>query len=257
MNAAKYIYLLQPQYMVALMLCAASAMAPAASAQEPDPPAAGKALASREREFLDNLFAYLNMAASRSDDLRPLTQAERNRLFGKSLINPLWYAKGAASAGQNLLKHDPKEWELGASGYLKRYGDIMGQYAIRKTVMFGFESLLHEDNRYFPSRRRGFWRRTGYALSSGILAQHDNGKRYPSVSLLVGYASGSYLSRFWQPEGSRTVGDAGVSFGIAMGWNIGLGVVKEFLPDILRPLTKNRRTDAAYTAPIPNPESNR
>jgi hypothetical protein len=253
----KYHYLLQPQYMVKVTLIAALVMTPAASAQEANPSAAGSTLATRERKFSDNLFAYLNVAASRSDSFRPLTQAERNRLFGKSLINPLWYAKGAASAGQNLLKHDPREWELGASGYLKRYGDIMGQYAIRKTVVFGFESLLHEDNRYFPSRKRGFWRRTGYALSSGILAQHDNGKRYPSVSLLVGYASGSYLSRFWQPEGSRTVGDAAVSFGIAMGWNIGLGVVKEFLPDILRPLTKSRRTDAVYTAPVLNPERTR
>ncbi len=66
---------------------------------------------------------------------------------------------------------------------------------------FGLESALHEDNRYFQSGKKRFWRRAGYALSSGILAGHDNGKLYPSVSGLVGYASGAYLSRFWQPEG--------------------------------------------------------
>ena len=103
--------------------------------------------------------------------------------------------------------------------------------------MFGMESALHEDNRYFPSRKKGFWRRTGYGLSSGILARHDNGKRYPSVSLLGGFAGGAYLSRFWQPEGYRSVGDAAVSFGVSVGWNIAFGVVKEFLPDMMRPIT--------------------
>ena len=59
--------------------------------------------------------------------------------------------------------------------------------------MFGLESLLHEDNRYFGSQKKGFWPRTGYALTGGILARHDNGKRYPSVSLLTGYASGAFI----------------------------------------------------------------
>jgi hypothetical protein len=49
------------------------------------------------------------------------------------------------------------------------------------------------------------------------------------------------LSRFWQPPGFRTVGDAAVSFGLSMGWNIGFGVVKEFLPDMMRPIMQRRK----------------
>jgi hypothetical protein len=56
-------------------------------------------------------------------------------------------------------------------------------------------------------------------------------------------ASGAYLSRFWQPAGNRSVGDAAVSFGTSMAWNIAVGVVKEFLPDMLRPLTKRAQHD--------------
>ncbi len=58
------------------------------------------------------------------------------------------------------------------------------------------------------------------------------------ASALIGFASGAYLSRFWQPAGERSVRDAASSFGISMGWNISFGVVKEFLPDRLRPLMK-------------------
>jgi hypothetical protein len=185
------------------------------------------------------LYSYLNMAwPKKTTDYQPFTQNERNKLNGKSMVTPDLYLKGAFSAGQNQWKDKPPEWEQGASGYGKRYADIMGQYAIQKTTTFGLESLLHEDNRYFNSGKKGFWPRTGYALKSSILARHDNGKRYPSVSLLTGYASGSFLSRSWQPASSNTAGDGAVSFGISMGWNIGFSMVKEFLPDMLGPFTK-------------------
>ena len=193
----------------------------------------------RSSGFMSYVMGYLNMAnQGESREFHPLTQKERNQIFTKSLINPIWYLKIAGSAGKNQMSDQPGEWEQGASGYGKRFADIMGQYAIRKTVMFGFEGLLHEDNRYFPSGKRGFLPRAGYALSSGFLARHDNGKRYPSASLLTGFASGAYLSRLWQPESTRSAGDAATSFGISMGWNIGFGMLKEFLPDMLWPLTK-------------------
>jgi hypothetical protein len=177
-------------------------------------------------------------STKKATDFRPLTQKERSQLYGKSLVNPIWYLKGAFSAGQNQWKDTPPEWAQGASGYGRRYADIMGQYAIQKTTTFGLESLLHEDNRYFGSGRKGFWPRTSYALKSSILARHDNGKRYPSVSLVAGYASGAFLSRPWQPPSNDTAGDGAVSFGISMGWNVGFSMVKEFLPDMLGPFTK-------------------
>jgi hypothetical protein len=191
--------------------------------------------------LLKDVFDYLNVAnQGKTVAFQPLSQEERNHNFTHSLINPIWYVKGAFSAGSNQFSDTPREWEQGMSGYGKRFGDIMGQYAIRKTVTYGFESLLHEDNRYFGSGKKGFWPRTGYALSSGIMARHDNGKRYPSVSLLIGYASGAYLSRFWQPASTDSVGDAASSFGISMGWNIGFGVIKEYMPDMLRPFMKKK-----------------
>jgi hypothetical protein len=204
-----------------------------------------KAAAGSPERVIDSVFAYLNMASTvgKTATFKPLTQAERNRLFGISLVNPVWYAKGAISAAQNQFTDTPSAWEQGASGYGKRYADIMGQYAIRKTVTFGMESLMHEDNRYFPSGKPGFWPRTGYALSCGLLARGDDGRRHLSASLLVGMASGAYLSRFWQPAGNRSAGDAAVSFGASMAWNMAVGVVKEFLPDMLRPLTRRAQRD--------------
>ena len=229
-----------------VMVALALATVPHAFCQDSEasqPEGSGKKSVSA---VVDKVMDYLNVAnQGKLRVFQPLNQKERNHMYARSLINPIWYLKGAASAGVNQWRDKPQEWEQGASGYGKRFADIMGQYAINKTVTFGFESLLHEDNRYFQSGKIGFWPRMGYALSSGILARHDNGKRYPSASLLLGFWSGAYLSRFWQPPSESSIGDAASSFGISMGWNIGLGVVKEYLPGMLRPLMKGTSKDTS------------
>lgn len=188
------------------------------------------------------LFDYLDMAGTQlASDFRPLDQRERNAIFTNSLVNPLWYLKGAVSGAQDQRSAKPMEWEQGASGYGKRVGNIMGQYAVQRTATFGLSSLLREDNRYFGSGKKGFWGRSGYALSSAVLARHDNGKRYPSVSQAAGFAAGAFVSRLWLPPGSSSARDAAVSLGISMGYHLLTCELKEFLPDLIRTMTKGRR----------------
>jgi hypothetical protein len=186
-----------------------------------------------------SVFNLLNMAGTeKSKQFHPLTQAERNRLYFSTMINPLSFARCAFSAGVDHANDKPFEWEQGASGYGKRFANILGQYSIQRTVTYGLGSVLHEDTRYFNSGKQGFWPRTGYALSSGILARHDDGTRHISISQLGGVAAGAFLARTWLPPSQHSAGDAAVSFGITMASNIGFGVVKEFLPDLLRPFRK-------------------
>ena len=190
---------------------------------------------------LDFLFNYLNMAGVRkASEFRPLSQGERTHIYLKTMVNPLGYIKAGFSAGIDQWKDKPSEWEQGASGYGKRFVNIVGQYSIQRTVTFGLASTFHEDNRYFNSGKTGLWSRTGYAVASGILARHDNGRRYVSISQLGGVAAGAFLSRSWQPPSQRSVGDGAVSFGITMGSNMGFSVLKEFLPDLGRVIAKKQ-----------------
>jgi hypothetical protein len=191
------------------------------------------------------LFNYLNMAGTtKASDFRPLTEKERAHLYLETMVNPLGYIKAGFSAGINQWTDKPKEWEQGASGYGKRFGDIVGQYSIQRTVTFGVASVLHEDNRYFNSGKTGFWPRTRYAVSSGILARHDDGRRHISVSQLSGVAAGAFLSRYWQPPSQDSPGNGAVSFGITMASNMGFSVVKEFLPDLGRAIMKRSKNSA-------------
>ncbi|HEV2732861.1 MAG TPA: hypothetical protein VGV15_22755 [Terriglobales bacterium] len=191
---------------------------------------------------INNLFNYLNMAGTaKASEFQLLTQSERTQIYLKTMVNPLGYLKAGFSAGIDQRKDKPSEWEQGASGYGKRFANIVGQYSIQRTVTFSLGSVLHEDNRYFNSGKKGLWSRTGYALASGILARHDDGSRHLSISQLGGVAAGAFLSRSWQPSSQHSPGDGAVSFGISMASNMGFGVVKEFLPDLGRAITNKRK----------------
>src|SRR6185437_8399367 len=205
-------------------------------------PASSETNSSMVSKSIGHLFNYLNMAGTtKASDFQPLTQKERTQLYMKTMVNPLGYLKAGFSAGIDQWKDKPSEWEQGASGYGKRFGNILGQYSIQRTVTFGLGSALHEDNRYFNSGKMGVWSRTGYAAASGILARHDDGSLHLSFSQVGGVAAGAFLSRYWQPSSQHSAGDGAVSFGITMASNVGFGVVKEFLPDLGRAITNKRK----------------
>lgn len=188
------------------------------------------------------LFNYLNMAGTaKASEFRSLTHHERTQIYLKTMVNPLGYLKAGFSAGIDQWKDKPSEWEQGASGYGKRFANILGQYSIQRTVTFSLGSVLHEDNRYFNSGKKRLWSRTVYAVASGILARHDDGSRHVSVSQLGGVAAGAFLSRLWQPPSQHSPADGAVSFGITMASNMGFSVVKEFLPDLGRAITNKRK----------------
>ena len=195
---------------------------------------------------VDYVLNYLNMAGTeKASEFRPLTQHERTRLYLKTMANPLGYLKAGLSAGIDQLNDKPSEWEQGASGYGKRFANIVAQYSIQRTVTLGLDSVLHEDNRYFNSGKKGFWPRTGYAVTSGLLARHDDGTRHLSISQIGGVAAGAFISRSWQPPSQHSAGDGAVSFGISMASNMGFSVVKEFLPDLARAITNKRKKHAS------------
>ena len=179
--------------------------------------------------------------AQQASNFRPLSQQERNHLYLRSMVNPLSFVRVASSAGIDQAKDKPEEWEQGASGYGKRFANIFSQYSIQRTVTYGLSSALHEDNRYFNSGKKEFWPRVGYALASGILARRDDRTRRFSISQIGGVAAGAFVARAWLPPSQSSFADGAESLAITTGTNIGFGVVKEFLPDLVRPLTRKHK----------------
>jgi hypothetical protein len=209
-------------------------------------PAEAQPTANRAVSALEN---YLNMAGSRTaKDFRPLTRDERIDLYLKSLVNPWGFAKAAASGAIDHLRNKPEEWGQGWGPYGERVANVEGQYLVQKTVTYLISAPLHEDNRYFGSGKHGVWPRVGYALETSLMARHDNGNLYVSVSQLTGVAAGAFAARLWLPPSQKDAGNAAISFGITMGANAGFSVVKEFLPDIVRRVRRDKTGNSTVSS---------
>ena len=94
-------------------------------------------------------------------------------------------------------------------------------------------------------------RRILYAPKSSVMARGNDGNQHVSISQVGSIAGASFISRLWQPSTNNSAGDGAVSFGIGMGVNAGLSVLREFLPDLTRHvfLRNPQNTRRAPTSP--------
>ncbi len=197
-------------------------------------PALDTSAAPSQNKATSSLFYFLIMSGKTQDQFRPLTQKERAEAYAKGLFSPFHFVTAAGSAAISQWKDVPPAWGQGAEGFGLRFGNYFAKQTIQRTLRWGGEAALHEDNRYFGSGKHGVWARTKYAVVSSVLARHDDGKQYFSFSQLGSTAGASFLSRTWQPSTDNSAADGARSFGISMGTNAGLNVLREFLPDMMR-----------------------
>ena len=200
----------------------------ASASESAEAPSHNKAKAS--------LFYFLVMSGKTQDEFQPLTQSQRTDAYMRGLFSPFLLVNAGFSAGVTQAQDVPHSWGQGAEGYGRRIGNYFAKQTLARTLRWGGESVLHEDNRYFQSGKKGVWARTKYALASGVLARHDDGKQYFSYSRLGSTAGTAFISRTWQPSTDNSPADGARSFGISMGTNAGSNIIREFLPDILRAL---------------------
>jgi hypothetical protein len=168
--------------------------------------------------------------ARMSEDFVPMTRSERAATAIASFTSPTPYFYTAIRAGINQGIDRPKEWGQGVEGYSLRYGSIYGEYFISQFFEQAVAYKLHEDNRYFGSGKRNVAARFAYAVSSALLARHDDRSRWPSISAIGGAATAAFVSRTWQPRSATTWGDGAVSFGLTIGTRMGINVLREFSP---------------------------
>lgn len=115
----------------------------------------------------------------------------------------------------------------------ERYGSDLAYNGIRQTISYGASIVFHEDTRYFASRRRGFWHRTGYALLSTFTARHPGGEQSFSISSVTGVAGASAISSIWGPDSWKGAHNIAENAGISFGSTAALNIIREFLPNHL------------------------
>ena len=164
----------------------------------------------------------------------PMTQAERNRHYLRSLVSPLAVVAAAAGSGISHWRDTPSEWKQGGAAYGRRIANSYAYHIMRQTMMFGASSVLDEDNRYLPFAGSGAKARLKYSIESTFLARRHDGSRRFSYSRIGATLGEAALSRTWQPHSTSTPPNVASSFGIAIAVDVGFNVAREFVPFLRR-----------------------
>jgi hypothetical protein len=162
-----------------------------------------------------------------------LTEKKRFELYVVSTVGPVPLVAEAVGAGISQWDNSPKEWGQGWDAYGQRYGSNLAYNAVRQTITYGTSAIFHEDNRYFASKKSGFWPRFGYAVLCTVTAQHPDGRRTFSVSSVTGVMGAAAISTMWEPGSMKGIGNMAEAAGISFATTAGFNVFREFVSDVL------------------------
>jgi hypothetical protein len=149
----------------------------------------------------------------------------------------------AAFAGLDQGRDSPKEWGQSSRGYLNRWGTQRGQFQIGAFCAFGADTVFHEDPRFFPSGKHGFWLRTAYVAINTVTARSDRGTRMPAFGNYAAAIGGGFFPSAWLPPSASSLDDSlkrsaailGMNAGINMGIEFGTDNRRFFHNKLLRP----------------------
>src|ERR1700686_2455366 len=115
----------------------------------------------------------------------------------------------------------------------KRFGATLADTESRRFIQtYALSTILHQDPRYFPSRKRMLMARVWYATTRVVITRNDNGNSEFNTSEFLGALLSSALQNAYYPREDRTFGDTMNRFGGALGSDAITDLLREFTPDM-------------------------
>jgi hypothetical protein len=178
-----------------------------------------------------------------AENIPPLTSGEKFKVVGRSLIDPSEFVLIGFVAGLGQASNSDPSYGQGAQGYGKRYATAYADNAIENFMASAaLPSLLHQDPRYYQLGRGGFLRRTGHAISRVVMTRSDFGRSQFNYSEVFGAGVAAAISTYsYHPESERGVGTVISVWGTQIGWDVGTYMIKEFWPDLRRKHHRNQQ----------------
>ena len=177
-------------------------------------------------------------AQTQPGSLPPISAGDKFRIHALRVITPDKWLGWAAYSGLQQLRNDPHEWGPNISGYGRRVAANAGFTTVRNVLGFGLDSTLHEDPRYYKSRRGGIRSRTVDALRQVLICHTDNGgERFAFSRFASAYATG-FIATAWMPKSASSAGDALINGTLSLIGDAGANVFLEFWPDIKKRLRR-------------------
>ena len=178
-----------------------------------------------------------------AENIPPLTSGDKFKVVGRSLIDPSEFVLIGFVAGLGQASNSNPSYGQGAQGYGKRYATAYADNAIENFMASAaLPSLLHQDPRYYQLGHGGFLRRTGHAISRVVMTRSDSGQSQFNYSEVFGAGMAAAISTYsYHPESERGVGTVISVWGTQIGWDVGTYMLKEFWPDLRRKHHRNQQ----------------
>jgi hypothetical protein len=165
---------------------------------------------------------------------------DKLRYHARAIYTPFALAGTAAYAGILQELNAPKEWGEGAPAYGRRVVSTEGATVIHTVLAFGLDTTLHQDPRYFHSRRQGLFRRMADAARGTFMTRTDTGGETVSTWRLGSAYGEAFLSNLWYPNRLDTARLGFLQGSVRVGFDLIANLSSEFWPDIRKKLLRRR-----------------
>lgn len=158
-------------------------------------------------------------------------------LFRQNTLEPVTFVGAGLNSAIDQAQNSDPSFGQGMAGYGKRYGAALADSASSDFFhTFLFPSLFRQDPRYYRRLEGNRGERLGHALSHTFIARGDSGRNMFNFSEWLGTASSTALANTYHPGNARGIAPAASRMGISLGTDMGLDVMREFWPEIVRKL---------------------
>ena len=145
-------------------------------------------------------------------------------------------------AWKTWVTNDPAEWGKGLDGYARRYATREFEVIVANGVEAGVGAIWGEDPRYFRLDHGSLNARIRHAIISSYMTHRRDGSRGPAYARFIGMMSAKGSSMIWYPDESKNWRRPTVSaIGIGLAGRIGSNLFREFKPDLMRMVRKNKK----------------
>ncbi len=170
-----------------------------------------------------------------------LTPRQKFALANHAQIDPAGFVITGVVAGSQLAAHT-YNWELGASGFGKRYAAAYGNFLFGNYLTDAvFPVLFKQDPRYFYKGSGSVHSRAFYAIANAVVCKGDNHHWQPNYSGIVGGLAAGGISYLYYPAANRA--GAGLTFegaAIGTGFTAVANLIQEFAIRKITPHTKRK-----------------
>jgi len=184
-----------------------------------------------------------------------LNAGQKFTLFVTTTASPVTFVSAGAGAGISQWRNDDPQWGQGAEGYGRRYAAAFADSATHNFFgKFFYPTIFRQDPRYYRLGQGGGGERLGHAVAHTFVSRGNSGGKELNFSLWAATVSTVAVENLYHPGRDRGFGPAARRSGISFGESMGIDVLKEFWPEIVRKLNlpfHERAVVPAAVAPAP------